>query len=164
MRNKSKKAADSLSTTLLVFMALSLVLLTLYMFNKDVRAYSTKVENSKLIDSAYLKENELDFYINNILEKSILNISSQSKDIKKDFIDNLKKELYKHKVDGSFIIEELFLIEPQLIEDNIELKQGKIFLKLNLKIDKTLFTKEKKELLISYSYNKIYGYDFIVKS
>ncbi len=148
MTQNNKKA--NIAITLLVLMALTLTLAALYAFNTHVNKVSTEISDSRFLDHIYAKENEINFYINDIMEKAILKTGQISPDTRVVFLDNFRKELLKHKQDDNFTTEELAQVEQQLTLGNIEINNKEILITLSIKIEK----KFQDKFIISYLYNK----------
>ncbi|VVB78626.1 Uncharacterised protein [uncultured archaeon] len=148
IRFKNRKA--NIPITLLVFMALVLTVYALYSFNTNDKKVSSEVSDSRFLDYIYSQENEINFYVGNVMEKSIAKTGQINSGNYQAFIDNFKIELYKYKKNQTFIITELSQIEPQLIGDNIEITDKFVSLNLNIKIEKKFHDK----FIISYLYNK----------
>jgi len=147
MLSKINKKAD-VSIVLLVFMALVLVGATLFIFNINLRKFRTEIINVKALDSVYIRENEINFYVGRMMDNSI------EKDISKEqFIINFKEELERHKVDGAYVLEELSQVEDQI--SDIEITDTKVVFDLDIRVIKNF-----KEISITYVYNKKFEKEF----
>ena len=111
---KNKKA--DVSILLLVILALILVGAALLNFNINLGKFGTKLINVKSVDSVYITEGEIDFYVDRSLEDSI------KKDItQEELIENFKIELGKNKdSEGNYPISELKQVEEQASKIKIE--------------------------------------------
>jgi hypothetical protein len=147
------KKAD-VAITLLVLMAVVLAGATLFVFNINQGKIETKIENYAFLNSVYLKENQMDFYINDILDEVIKNFDiNEGKD---KFIEKFKIELEKYKQKGgNYTIKELKEVNEQadnLIFDSIK---KKIILNLDIRIDE----KPIQDMNIVYAYKKTFEKD-----
>lgn len=149
IKNTKNKRAN-IPITLLVLMALVLTLAALYSFNTHVSRVSGEVKDSRFLDYIYSKENEVNFYINDIMEKAIAKTGTINPNAKSLFIDNFKRELLKYKKNQTLVPEELNQIEQQINMENIDINDKKISINLNIKIEK----KFQDKFIISYLYNK----------
>jgi len=141
------KKAD-LSVLLLVFMAVFLSGFALFMFNLSSNSIKTEIKDSRYLDDIYVRENEVNFYINEIMDKAVLNFKFN--DGKGKFTQNFNFELQKYTDKGVFILPELEQINFQVINDNVELASDKVTINFNIKIEKTFSDK----FFVNYTYNK----------
>lgn len=149
---KNKKA--DVAITLLVLMTLVLAGATLFIFNIHKGKIETNIENYVFLNTVYLKENQMDFYINNILDNIIKNFDvSEGRD---KFIEKFKIELERYKqTGGGYIIKELEEVNKQvddLIFDDIN---KKIILNLDIKLDE----EPNQNMKIAYAYKKTFEKD-----
>jgi len=151
--NIKNKKADSVSILILVLLSLGLVGITLLVFNSDMAKVSAEVKGSGYLNDVYLREGKIDFYINNIMEKSILKVQNRENPVP-EFSDYFKEELLKYKQNGTFVIEEFSQVEEQIKNENIGFNSEKkeITLNLNFKIDRNF----ENQLMISHSYGRKY--------
>jgi hypothetical protein len=165
MINKNNKKAMSISITLLVMFTLLIVFVTLAIFITKTKSLKQDLEVSGTLDSVYLNETMINYYVNDIIEKSVNDFNIDSG--KQVFIDNLKKELEKYKdSNGIYYVSELEQIEPQIKEENLGLTQGldgdirRVFLTLDLSLTK-IEKKDSSQLMkIEYNYTKSFSKDF----
>lgn len=143
---KNKRA--DMSVLILVFMAVFLSGFALYMFNLNSNTIKTEIKDSRYLDDVYVKENEINFYINEIMDKAVINFKSSEG--KSKFIDNFNNELQKYTEKGVFIIPELNQINLQVISDNVELNSDSVSITFNLQLEKIFEDK----LAVKYYYNK----------
>ncbi|MEK6935381.1 MAG: hypothetical protein AABW67_01200 [Nanoarchaeota archaeon] len=150
MNTKNKKA--DVAITLLVLMTLVLAGATLFIFNINQGKVETSIGDYSFLNSVYLKENQIDFYVNNALDEVIKNFEVNSG--KDKFIEEFKTELEKYKVDGKFIILELEKVEEQVQTDKFVFDSvgKKIILKLDIRLDE----KPSKDMTIAYAYTKTF--------
>ncbi len=149
---KINKKAD-VSITILVFMVVVLTGTALFIFASDTGKISAKITDARFLDEIYLKENEINFYINEIIE------NSSHSETEEEFIDNFKIQLERYKdKDGNFIMSELSQLESQITEDNIKFENNKIEVEFVIRLEDKLTVKEKKQekevLSVVYIYSK----------
>jgi hypothetical protein len=149
---KNKKA--NIAIVLLVLMTLVLAGATLFIFSINQGKIETKIQDYSFLNKIYLKENQMDFYINNILREVIKTFDvNEGKD---KFIEKFKIELGKYKQeDGKYIIEELEKVNEQadaLVFDN---SNKKIILNLDIMLDE----KPNQNMNIVYAYKKTFEKD-----
>jgi len=149
---KNKKANTAI--ILLVLMALVLAGATLFIFNINQGKVETKIQDYSFLNSVYLKENQMDFYINNILEDVIKNFDvNEGKD---KFIEKFKIELEKYKqTDGSYLVKELEKVNEQVEEIIFDRLNKKIALNLDIRLDEKL----NQDIEIAYAYKKTFEKD-----
>lgn len=151
---KNKKGAMALATTILVIATLIITIYALFTF------YTVKLDKSKNmglysnIEDLYIKEIQLNFLIEKIVENAALGERD-----KKAFLNKLKLELNKYKSPaGNFLnIPDLQQVESQLKEENIIEKEGNLSLRLNLIVRHEIKDAYLTLFDASYSYQK----DFI---
>ena len=146
-KQRMNKRAD-LAVLWLVFMAVVLAGSALFMFNMNSNTIKTEIKDSRYLDDIYVKENEVNFYINEIMDRSIINFRLDQG--KGKFIENFNNELQKYTDKGVFIIPELNQVNLQVINDNVELNKDSISINFNIKIDKVFSDK----FNATYNYNK----------
>lgn len=150
-KNMKNKRAN-IPITLLVLMSLVLTVYALYSFNTNTNKISTEIKDSRFLDYVYSRENEINFYVNNIVEKAALKSSGD----RSLFIDNFKKELLKYKKNETFAPEELSQVEGQINNENVEINDKEVSVNLSVKIEK----KFQDKFIISYLYNKKFSKGF----
>ncbi|MEK6859882.1 MAG: hypothetical protein AABX54_03635 [Nanoarchaeota archaeon] len=147
---KNKKA--NIPITLLVLMTLVLTVYALYSFNTHMNKVSAEIKDSRFLDYIYARENEINFYVSDMIEMAALK-SSEDKSL---FIDNFRKELFKYKKNESFIFEELNQVEAQINNENVEMNDKEVSINLSIKIEK----KFQDKFIISYLYKKKFVKNF----
>jgi hypothetical protein len=149
---KNKKA--NITILILVLMTLVLAGATLLVFNINQGKIETKIENYAFLNSVYLKENQMDFYINNILDDVIKNFEvNEGKD---KFVEKFKIELEKYKqTDGSYSIKELEEVNKQVDDIIFDDINKRIILNLDIKLDE----EPNQNMKIAYAYKKTFEKD-----
>ena len=144
MRNKK---AD-ISVLLLVLMTLILVISALFIFNLNSKKTTAKIIEYNSLNDIYSREKEINFYINDIMERVGSRID-KNKNIKAEFIKNFKKELERYKNEDVFYIKELEQLDSQLISNNVEYADKTIKINFNIHLEKRF-----ENIIIIYSYKK----------
>lgn len=148
MNKKMNKRAD-IAVLLLVLMTLVLAVSVLTMFYRNTQNSGLQIEDSRFLDVVYSDEIKINFYINEIMDKAVVDLHGD----KQKFIENFKNELLKYKISENFVIPEMSQLDSQLNENNIRISDGIIFIKLSIKIEKNFSDGAK----ISYLYEKEFG-------
>ena len=131
--NKKNKKGISIVIVFLVLTTLLLTSIALYQFITENKNRQLTLEVPNSINSIYLKEDYLDYYLEDIFEKSTKDLSySQGKEV---FIENFRNNLegYKDK-EGRYILEELAIVERELNNFEVELDENKIALNVDITI------------------------------
>lgn len=144
----NKKAGTPIDTTILVLLTLALSIASIFIFYYHSNYVSSKIQDSRFLEETYVKETKLDFYINDIFDKSILKISDKTNPIP-EFIIEFKNELAKYKTNETYVFFELKDLENISI-DNIKFENNSIILSVNTNIKQDYNTK----YLVNYNYNK----------
>lgn len=108
---KNKRA--NLAVTLLVLMSIVVAGAASLIFVISSGRLGAGIVDARFIDEVYLREGELDFYINEIIEGAIERTEG-SENFKQDFIINFKEGLGKYKEEGRYVIDEFIQIEQQI--------------------------------------------------
>ncbi len=148
MNKKMNKRAD-IAVLLLVLMTLVLAVSVLTMFYRNTQNSGLQIEDSRFLDVVYSDEIKINFYINEIMDKAVVDLHGD----KQKFIENFKNELLKYKISENFVIPEMSQLDSQLNENNIRISDGIIFIKFSVKIEK-IFSDGAK---VSYLYEKEFG-------
>lgn len=118
------------SITLLVLMTVLLVGATLFLFVVDSANIKEEISDGRFLDEIYVKEEKLDFYVNEIMESSIEK-SKNSLNFKEDFVGNFSYELEKCK--KSEELDDEFLQILNALND-LEIANEKVILRVNFPI------------------------------
>lgn len=107
-----------------------------FIFIMSDRGIKEKVVDARLLDEVYLTEEKLDFYINEIMEKSAKDFKLE--DGREKFVENFTKELEKYKKGEEYILTELIQVQQQMDEyeerNNVQVGDGKVTVELSIKI------------------------------
>jgi hypothetical protein len=149
MKTLGKKADHSIPIVILVLMTLVLTSSSLFIFYVHSGKVSATIMDSRILDDVYSKENKINFYLNDIFDKSVLKIGNRENPVP-EFIASFKEELVKYKQNNSYIMKEFEQIESQVNEQNILFDNQNLSINFNIKIDRSFADK----FVISYDYNK----------
>jgi len=148
----TNKRAD-ISVSLLVLMTIVLLISSIFIFITNINKVGAEVIDVKFIDEVYVRENEIDFYVNEAMTRAVKNFDQGYG--KQDFIVQFKKELENYKVDGEYVLKELGDVEKQITENNIKIEDNKVSINLIIKI-----IDDTGEFSIAYSYQKEFKKNF----
>ena len=140
---KEKKA--DISILLLVLATFVLVVTVTFIFYKNTQNSGLQIKDSGFLDEVYLEEDIVNFYINDIIDKSIVGVGND----KGKFIYNFRNELPRYIENGEFIAPELRQLGAQFDGDNVRIENGIIYAKFSIKIDKNFG-----DNMVSYLYEK----------
>lgn len=150
MKNKKSylnKNAD-ISVLLIVFMAVILYGSALFIFIFNSNTIKTEITDARYFDDIYFKENEINFYVDNIMDRAVVDFKSS--DGKDKFVEKFNFELQKYTDSGVFVIPELSQINMQAVIDNVELSQNQVSINFNISLE----NKFRDSLNFKYTYNK----------
>jgi len=147
----NKKAANELATGFLVLMALVLTGASLFSFNTNLGKVEIEISDYVFINNVYLTENQINFYVDWMMENSI------EKDItREEFIENFQEQLnFNKNADGNYTLKELKQVEEQI--DQIKIEGNKVILDLSLPIIKNF-----DDVKITYLYKEKFEKDLVV--
>lgn len=152
---KWNKRAMSISIVLLVIMVFVIVGVCLFYFIINERQVGSTIHIPDKIDSLYTRENYLNFYLEDIFEKSAKDFKNS--DGASGFINKFKSNLngYKDKA-GSYVISDISQVEAQINENSVQFTDNKLILTLNLKLE----DKNEEGITVKYSYLKVFEKNF----
>lgn len=146
---KNSKKGMELSIPLLVFFTLLLVASALLIFNWNSKKIEGKIGDYASLDEIYAKENEINFYIRDLMENSASKIE-KGKNPRTEFINNFQKELLRYKKEGVFYVKELEQLENQLDADKIVVDNKKMSFNFKINLEKRF----EDRMIVFYSYEK----------
>jgi hypothetical protein len=146
----NKKAGTPIDILILVLIAVGLSVGCLYIFYLNGNYVSAKISDSRFLDSVYVKENQINFYTEDIVDKSLIGINNKENPIP-EFIENLKIELGKYKTSKGYVIPELAQLENQINNENIEFIDNEIKFSFNINLKQDFENK----FSVNYNYKKI---------
>ncbi len=144
---KNKKAM-SLAVVFLVLATLVLTVFSLFVFNMRADNLSKPIELA-ILEGVYAKEDSVNFYINEIIEKSVESGISQD-----SFIINFLAELNKHKINGEYVVPELSQIEEQADKNHLKVENGKATAEFKINLEEKVITNKKELFSAIHTYNK----------
>lgn len=150
--NKMNKKAMSIPIVLLVILTLILIVTSLFYFNIKQKDVKETMMIPDEIDKVYIKQVQLNYYLDDIFDRSTKDF--ELGDGKQAFIENYTKELSRYKVNGNWIMDELGQVESQIVENNVELNETAIILKLSLEILGEKEIDGKEVINIKYNYDR----------
>jgi len=148
-----KKAGVSIAVVLLVIATIILSSFAIFSFITKQKNVEEVIYGNSL-QGVYAKESLLNFYIQEIGDRSAKGVSSEA-----NFISNFKIELERYKdADENYLLSELGQLNNQLNEESIKLENNQISANFDIEIkDKTL--RDGKEILsASYKYAKTFKF------
>jgi len=143
----NKRGGVSISIVLLVIFTLVLVISSLTYFTTRSSGITKNLGNSFILERVNINVEEINFNIQNIVDRSFENSNS-----KEEFIDNFKLELEKYVIDGKFIIPELSQLESQLNSDSVVFSDKGVEVSFEIKVQ----DKVGNEFLVDYKYTKTF--------
>lgn len=150
LKNKWMNKRGDIAVTLLILMAVVLVSTSLFIFNTNTNKVSAEITDSRFLDKTYFKEDRINFYVNEAIEKAIIGFNGD----KAKFIEKFKSELDKYNITA--VGNEIENIKNNINEGNIEVKDKKLIVSIKIKIDDKLEDK----VIISYLYDKKFEKSF----
>lgn len=144
-----KKA--NIPITILVFLVAVLITATLAVFLQNTKKVSTKINDARILNAVYFEETQTDFYVEKMIEEAMV-ASYGDKEI---FLANFKEVLESYRKYEKFI-PAFGEIEKQVNEDNVEIDNSGVKLRLSFQIEKRFEDK----IVVSYLYKKEFRKDY----
>ncbi len=152
--NSNKKGAGApIAIGILIILIFVLLTVAYEKFYFRIQQTSILIENSDLLETVYSQESKVNFQIQQIVDSSAIGTSSSIND-KAKFIENMKKELEKYKVQDNYIIPELGQLPERLTENRVITDNGQISIKLRIKIENSLQNEGFTYVSAQYIYEK----------
>ena len=145
MRNKK---AMSIAVVFLVLATLVLTAYSLFVFNTRADNLSKPIELASL-EGVYAKEDSVNFYVNEIMEKSVESGISQD-----SFITAFLAELRKYKINGVYVVSELSQIEEQADEEHLKVEDGKATAEFKINLKERVNADKKELFSADYTYTE----------
>jgi len=155
LNKKMNRKAGPIDITLLVFMALALAGGTLLIFYLHGGYVSSKISDSRFLEETYIREGQMDFYVNEIMSRAIVNINDKNNPVP-EFINNFEIELGKYKTNQSYVLSELVQLE-NISVDNVQFVDGKIIFLMNINLKQDFEDK----FNVNYIYSKKFEENFV---
>lgn len=130
---------------ILALVMLSVILLgsTLFVFYTNSAKISSEINDARMLNAIYIKEQQIDFYVNEAVDRSFKKSFDEN-----SFLLEFKNNLRFYDKNDILVREELLKIAEEVNENNIE--YGK---ELVLNIKTEIVVKEK-DMIVSYNYDK----------
>lgn len=130
---------------ILALVILSVILLgsTLFVFYNNSSKISSEINDARFLNVIYLKEQQIDFYINEAIDRSLKKSFDEN-----SFLLEFKKNIKFYDKDNILVREELLRIAEEVNENNAE--YGKELV-LNVKIQ---VVAREKDMIVTYDYDK----------
>lgn len=147
---KGKKADNPIAITLLVFIAVTLVAMALFVFNSESNRASVEIGNPEYLNGAYIDENQINFYIDNAVMRAA-SLPYNQKDepiLKKEFLNNLIVELKKDYSSDSDVLKN---IASGLNENSIKLDGDNVTVSVRVSLKE-----DYSKIRVSYVYDKTF--------
>jgi len=145
-----KKAGTPPAILILTFGIVVLMFFALFTFLTKHEANRAKLQSPDILNSAYAKEAEINFQLSQLMKESLNELSEQL--TKTSYLDKLKENFRERQIANLF--PELKEIESQFTEQNLQITEDEITLKINIKIDKTAKVKGREVASVLYIYEK----------
>ncbi|MEM3112911.1 MAG: hypothetical protein QXI33_00610 [Candidatus Pacearchaeota archaeon] len=154
---KNKKGGVPLSIVLIVILTIILLSTSLVLFLSREKQFSNSIYSTSILNDIYVRENMLNYQIQNLIENSLKNANSEE-----EFIESFKNQLNSYKnLQGVYLNPDLAQIEKQLNErDKTRVSfqnQGDIkiiSISFNIYLNNELLDRDKKVFNTEYSYLK----------
>jgi len=134
------------SIPIAIFVVLMVILITtsLFYFSTREKNLNEVLDDVLVLDNFKLKVAFLDYYLENVFEKSVERAGGGYE----SFINAYFDELENYKVDGVYLVAELEQVENQI--SNLEIVEGKFVLELELEMV------QDGEMNIRYNYVRVF--------
>jgi hypothetical protein len=151
---KYDKKAVAIAITVLVLMTFLLIGITLSIFAVNSSKIGTQVKDARVLNQLYYKENQINFYVSDIIGRAASNIDRE-KDIKSQFINNFNQELLKYRnnlseTNKSYVIDELKQVEGKVNPESVNVNGNNLSVQLSFRLDRDFGN----GLVVSYLYKK----------
>lgn len=162
---KKNKKAMSISIVLLVLATLVLTSFSLLTFYLRKDKIQEEIHTTRFLEDIYAKEEQINFYINEIMEKAV-QATKESENFEEDFPINFLNELDKYKINNKFIMQELEQVQNQVnenpdifvIEENKEGEKTvkKVTAEFQIIIEDKVTVEDKELFSAVYTYKKTF--------
>ena len=129
---------------------LALVILTVILFGSSLFVFHTnsskiigEINDARAINNIYIKEQQIDFYLNEVIDRSLKNSFD-----KNSFISEMKQNLKLYDKEDILVRENLMRIAEGVNENSVIFEKEII-----LNVEEQIVSKKDK-IIISFSYNK----------
>ena len=140
---KMNKRGDVAILALVIFSVI-LFGMALYVFNTHTDKITGQIEDARFLNSMYLKESQIDFYVNEAIDRTVEGGFVESS----GFILGLKNNLRMYDKEDISVREDLLRIVEEIDESDVQFGE-RVVVSINIQIvDKT------DEIITTYNYNK----------
>ena len=129
---------------------LALVILTVILFGSSLFVFHTnsskiigEINDARAINNIYIKEQQIDFYLNEVIDRSLKNSFD-----KNSFISEMKQNLKLYDKEDILVRENLMRIAEGVNENSVIFEKEII-----LNVEEQIVSKKDK-IIVSYFYNK----------
>lgn len=147
---RNKKADQSISIVLLVFMVMTLVTSALFILSINSNKMNKQIVDGKMLNEIYSEKMDLDFNFQVAVDKAAKEVKGVSEsEIKREFFDALKVELKKYNFgEYSYMEANLQLVQIGYVSGevsvsfyNIDIEKEFSGMKISYVYDETFFSK-----------------------
>lgn len=147
MRYQMNKKSVSLPIVILVISMMVLLIFSLIIFYNREKEFKETIKLPEALDKFYVQKILIESNLEGVFESASDNFVSKEK-----FIEKFKERLvFYENSEGKYILNGFDGIKEQIIEENVELSQEKLVLKLNVFLEDN-FIEEGYEVNMKYSY------------
>ena len=141
------KKSVSLPIVILVISMMVLLIFSLIIFYNREKEFKETIKLPEALDKFYVQKILIESNLEGVFESASDNFVSKEK-----FIEKFKERLvFYENSEGKYILNGFDGIKEQIIEENVELSQEKLVLKLNVFLEDN-FIEEGYEVNMKYSY------------
>ncbi|MEK6914318.1 MAG: hypothetical protein AABW83_01585 [Nanoarchaeota archaeon] len=141
--NSNINKKGDVSILALVILSVILFSVTLYIFNVNSSKVINEINDARFLNNIYLKEQYIDFYVNEAIDKSLV----KSLD-KNSFILEFKNNLKLYDKDDILVRKDLLKIAEEIKDENVQYDEKLI---LNVKVQ---IVEKNRKIIASYNYDK----------
>lgn len=147
MRYQMNKKSVSLPIVILVISMMVLLIFSLIIFYNREKEFKETIKLPEALDKFYVQKILIESNLEEVFESASDDFVSKEK-----FIEKFKERLvFYENSEGKYILNGFDGIKEQIIEENVELSQEKLVLKLNVFLEDN-FIEEGYEVNMKYSY------------
>ncbi|HRZ85880.1 MAG TPA: hypothetical protein P5277_03805 [Candidatus Paceibacterota bacterium] len=151
----NKKGGAGIAITLFVLATFVLCFIALFNFNIKKVKYTEGVYTSEYMENILSKKSLLNFYIQDIIDKSTKSGKTQVSDLILEILKNI--EFYRSN-DGSYLIPELAGIAEQINSQTVSITDGNLRVVLVINIAQNIRTEEGEDIL-QYDYKYLRDFE-----
>ncbi|MFA5992406.1 MAG: hypothetical protein WC796_01725 [Candidatus Pacearchaeota archaeon] len=164
---KLNKRGMVLAIGVFVLMTMILIGAALFYFITEKSKIDKRFEGSSVLEEVYAKENLINFYVQDILDKAVQSKPKTSQEL----IIALKSSIGSYNINNPnpltieesqnpskyFFMPELLQVENQIdFPDRVKIQNNKAFFTVDISLKKEIFYKGKKNFDVTYVYTKTF--------